>query len=411
MATNEYDVIVVGAGPGGSTCATFLAMKGNKVLLLEKAKYPRDKTCGDAVGGKCVQIAKELNLLNVLEDKLVHAPVNGAIFTSPKGARVRLEFPEQKGQKSKGYVCRRLIYDNMLFEKAKSTPGVTIMENTLVKDLVKDGDKVTGVIAFNSETKQDLTLKAKVVVGSDGAYSVVAQKTGNAFNDDEHTCMALKAYYSGVTEMEDAIELHFVDSIIPGYFWIFPVGNGMANIGIGMVQKDLKNRSIKLKEAMLDIIENNPLFKERFKNAKLETKIEGWMLPFGSKMRTMHGNGYVLVGDAAALIDPFTGEGVGNAMTSGKIAAHVITEAIKKGDTSAASLKEYEDKVRLELGPELEASYKMQKIGKHKFLLNMLLGKASRSKAVRDALTESLSTEENKKVLSDPLFYLKLLLA
>lgn len=411
MVTKEFDVIVVGAGPGGSTCATFLAMKGNNVLLLEKAKYPRDKTCGDAVGGKCVKIARELNLLKTLEDIKPHAPVNGAIFTSPKGARVRLEFPHQKEQKSNGYVCRRMIYDNMIFEKAKSTPGITIMENTLVKDLIKEGDQVVGVTAFDSEKKQELTFKAKVVVGSDGAYSVIAQKTGNAVMDDEHTCMALRAYYTGVTGMEDAIELHFVDSIIPGYFWIFPVENGVANVGIGMVQKDLKNRSIKLKEAMLDIIENNPLFKERFKNAKLETKIEGWMLPFGSKMRNMHGNGYVLIGDAAALIDPFTGEGVGNAMTSGQIASEVITKCIKNGNVSAAALKEYEDKVRAELGPELSTSYKMQKIGKHKFLLNMLLGKAARSKHVRDALTESLASEQSKTKLSDPLFYLRLLLA
>ena len=129
MAKKEYDVIVVGAGPGGSTCATFLGQKGYKVLLLDKAKFPRDKTCGDAISGS-LKTQERLNLTPAVE-RNSHAKVNGVIFSSPKGDVLEIPF------KGTGYVCRRYIYDNLIFQKAKSS-GIDVIQEFTVTDLIKE---------------------------------------------------------------------------------------------------------------------------------------------------------------------------------------------------------------------------------------------------------------------------------
>jgi flavin-dependent dehydrogenase len=135
------------------------------------------------------------------------------------------------------------------------------------------------------------------------------------------------------------------------------------------------------------------------------------MLPFGSHRRKAHYNGAVLLGDAAGLIDPFSGEGVGNGMLSAREAARVIEKALKANDVSERVLKEYEDALWAELGPELQQSYRLQKLGRNTFLLNLVIDKAARSQQIRETLSGMLVNEEARKEFNNPLFYLKLLFA
>lgn len=414
---NEFDVIVIGGGPGGSTAATFAGKAGKKVLLLEKAKFPRDKTCGDAISGKSLAVLKELGLASAVEAN-PHGLVTGVYFTSPKGYAVEIPFGQSQKDIRSGYCSRRMVYDNILFQNSKKY--ATVKENFTVTDVIQENGFVVGVKGLNAE-KQPEEHRAKLVIGGDGATSVVANKMGLSALPDDHWCLAVRAYYSGIKNLSGNIELHFIPEILPGYFWIFPMENGIANVGVGMVKSDMNKNKINLKEAMLKAIAENPLFKERFANAKIidpvtnkegtASDVKGWNLPFGSFHRKNHGNGFMLVGDAASLIDPFTGEGIGNAMLSGKLAGETAVEALNANDVSEAFLAAYDKKLWGIIAGELNTSYQMQKLGRNTFLLNLIVAKAERNAEIREFIAGTLINEEAKKEFFSPLFYLKLLIA
>jgi len=299
-----YDAIVVGGWPGGSSAAAFLSSKGKKVLLIEKEKWPRDKTCGDAISGKSIKILNELGLIDAIE-KSEHADVEGVTFSSPEGKVVTIKFNREGKGINKGYVCRIEIFDNILWNKAKETADT--LEESQVVDVIKENEKIVGVkVKHKDESIEEY--KGKIIIGADGVSSLVAKAIRGPDVDPEHTCIAYRAYYQNVSELENNLEIHFVKSVMPGYFWIFQSRNKTANVGIGMVMKDMKKNNINLQKAMLDAIANNPLFAERFKNAKQITPIKAWSLPFGSKKRKVHAENVLLVGDAAGLVDPFSGE-------------------------------------------------------------------------------------------------------
>jgi geranylgeranyl reductase family protein len=390
----------------------FLAKKGYKVLLLEKQKFPRDKICGDAISGKSVGMLKELGIEDKIEN-IDHAKVYGLIFSSPEGKMLEIPFPVKDGEgnaKPRGYVVRRIVMDNFLFTNAKK--WVDTRENFQVNDLLFDADKkVIGVKGMDLNTKEEMEFKSKFVIGADGATSIVAQKVGAEKIPNEHLCSATRVYYKNVSGLTPNIEIHFIDSVMPGYFWIFPLENGMANVGLGMVVKDRMDRNLNLVTETEKVIAEHPVFKERFKNAEKLTDVKAWTLPFGSFKRTLHGPGYLLIGDAASLVDPFSGEGVGNAMTSAKFASEIIDECIKSNDFSMEKLAQFDQRLWKEIGPEMDTSYMLQKIGRHKWLLNLVVGKAAKSKEVRDTISGMLVNEEARKTFISPMFYVKLLLA
>jgi flavin-dependent dehydrogenase len=325
-------------------------------------------------------------------------------------------------------------YDNFLFQNARKRVQ-NVKENFQVTDLIygseENGKKdlktgnnsfsdtdekeqhsrqVIGVKGKDISTGKEEEFRAKIVVGADGASSIVASKLGLNNPRPEHECLALRVYYENIQGCTPNIEIHFVDSLLPGYFWIFPLENNTANVGVGMITAEVKKRNANLQEQMFKVIAEDPLFKERFANAKPVSGVKGWRLPLGSFHRKAHGNGWLLVGDAASLIDPFSGEGVGNAMTSGRIAAEWIDKAIAANDCSESFLKQFEEAVWKDLGNELKTSYRLQQMGKIKPLLNLVIGKASRNKEIRETISGMIANENAKQNLINPLFYLKLLL-
>lgn len=403
----DYDVIIIGAGPGGSSAATFCGRKGYKTLLLDKDKFPRDKICGDALSGKSMGIIKKLNIEEDIK-KSQHGAVVGVVFSAPNGKQIHLQFTEDPESDKAGIACRREILDVILFNKAKGTKNVETMENFMVTEIIKENDKVLGVKGKDSKGKEH-EFRANITVGAGGVYSLLAREMKVNHNDPNHMCTAVRAYYENVEGLNNNIELHFIDSILPGYFWIFPLDNGKANVGVGIITKELQKRKINLKDAMIDTVTNHPMFKERFANSKQLGEIKGWTLPFGSKRRTPYGNGWLLVGDAAALVDPFTGEGMGNAMYSGWIASEVIDKAYKANDFSEKTLIEHDKWIEKDLQKELNMSYNMQRLGKNKMLLNFIISKASKNAEAREMIAGTLSNPDAKGSYFNPLFYLKIL--
>ncbi|MEM1096354.1 MAG: NAD(P)/FAD-dependent oxidoreductase [Bacteroidota bacterium] len=407
----KRDVIVVGAGPGGATAAAMLARRGVNVLLLDKQRFPRDKVCGDAISGKSVDALKALGVI----DKMPLArPLDtwGITFSSPAGDQVTIPFTKDFTQPiPPGYVCPRLTFDRVTFEAAVDS-GAEVWQEATVKNLIMDGQRVTGVTVQRKGEKEAHTIHAPIVIGADGAYSVVVRDLGMTQLDEKHYAGSMRAYYEGVTGFDEmnSIELHFADVVIPGYFWIFPLPDGRANVGLGMVSHLMKKHNVKLRP-LLDQLVTHPRFRDRFANAERIGSMKGWGLPLGSKPRPMAGDGWMLVGDAASLIDPFTGEGIGNAMISAIHAAEWAERALETGATSAADLKGYGDAVMADLRQELKISTMLLRLAQWPTLLNFLIRKASRSTEVADTISCMFDDMSERRRLLSPMFYLRLLAA
>jgi menaquinone-9 beta-reductase len=384
-----YDIVVVGAGPAGSTCAYFLGKMGHKVLLVDKAKFPRDKTCGDGITGKSSSILNDMGLIDTVA-RHEHAKVTGALISSPNGhvAEIlsRSHLPDTEGiartKKSlPNYACRRFVYDNILFQHAKSNENVEVWEEFIVTDLIKEKGFLAGIKGIDKE-KNEKEVRSKVVVGSDGALSIVRRKLGYKDLEEKHTMVGIRTYYRNIKGVKDEYEFHLLSNLIPGYFWIFPLENGLCNVGIAIILEDKNKKNMNVKEVLESVIKSNPMFADRFKNAEAVGDVKGWILPLGSNDLKMHGDGYILIGDAASIIDPLTGEGIGNAMWSAKLAAQTIDNAIKKNDFSEKTLKEYKKKFDKGMRKELRTTYFFQKILRHKRLVNFIIGKASNKEII-----------------------------
>ncbi len=410
MAHSSYDAVIVGAGPGGATAATFMARAGLRPLLIDQAEaFPRDKICGDAISGKSVDVMKRLGMIGRVE-AAEQVGSWGVTFSGPFGDEVAIPFTKMLDQPTApGYVCSRVDFDVLVVDVAREA-GVEMWLGARVTGLLREGDRVVGVtVEHEGETKE---VRAPVTVGADGAYSVVVRELGMDQLEEKHYCAGLRAYYRGVTGFHERnhVEIHFVDEAIPGYFWIFPMADGMANVGVGMLSSVIKKQGVKLKPLLRQLVEH-PRFRHRFEGAELVGGIKGWGLPLGSKPRRMHGDGWLLLGDAASLIDPFTGEGIGNAMVSGEKAAEWIAKSKAAGDTTAAFFQGYETDVLDYLGDELKLSHAMQRLGRWKWLLNTTIRKAARSPEVADAISAMFDDESERQKLVSPLFYLRVLTA
>lgn len=386
-----YDVIVVGGGPAGSTCATLLGKKNRKVLLLDKAKFPRDKTCGDGITGKSRGFLEELNLIDEVEKN--SAIYDGIDLTWPYGSKTVVKTDD----KHYSYVCKRIVFDNILFQNAKNY--VDVREEFYVTDVIVEDGKVVGVRGTNGPNGPQTEFRAKIVVGADGANSVIATKLGlNKFNSS-HRLSAIRAYYKGVKGVGKNLEIMIFKSVVPGYFWIFPLPNGMANVGIGMVVKDMQKRKISLQKTMEEEIANNPIIKDRFEGAELVSEIKAWTLPAASAFRKNYGNGFVLIGDAASLIDPLSGEGIGNAMLSASIAADIINESLDKGDFSEEFLKRYSDNLWKVLSKETKSNYISQKILSIKLFLKLFESRIANSSYVIENLKYNFLNEKARPII------------
>ncbi|MEK6902312.1 MAG: NAD(P)/FAD-dependent oxidoreductase, partial [archaeon] len=332
-------------------------------------------------------------------------PVKGVHFSSPNGTILKVPIPADQPS---AYCIRRQVLDNILFEHA--TKVCEFRESTQVVSLMRENEKVVGVKVADLSTKQTREITANIVIGADGTNSVVAQHLNANELPANHACVAVRAYFENVLELSDHIEIHFTQDSLPGYFWIFPLENGQANVGVGMVLSEIQKRHVHLPQLLEKIIQS-PRFAARFKEAKKMGETQGWTLPFGSHRRTLSFDGALLCGDAAALIDPFTGEGIGNALLSGKIAGETVAAAHEKNDFSRTFLMQYENEIWNTLGAEFETSFTLQKWARYPFLLNMAIKKAATKPRIRSVLSGMLLDEQPRQELVKPLNWFKLLVS
>ena len=210
---------------------------------------------------------------------------------------------------------------------------------------------------------------------------------------------------------ENYIELHCLPEVVPGYFWIFPLPNGLANVGIGMLSEQVRKKKLNLREVMLNAIQHNPHLRHRFMNATLVDKIQGWGLPMCIKQERVSGNNFILTGDAANLVDPFTGEGIGNALYSGMLAAEACRDALHDGKFDADFLeKKYDDRLFGKIGAELKTSALLQRLCHYPWLLKFVVNKAYKSPTLNHAIQSMFTGVNLRNELRKPSFYANVLL-
>jgi len=408
MLNLSFDVIIVGAGPSGSSCAISLGKTGLNVALLDKASFPRDKTCGDALS------IDVINQLNHLSPKLSEEfksfsnkiPSYGIKIFSADYTSLSIPLFYNK-VKSCGYVAPRLDFDNFLFQHTKEYKNVRSFENFIIEKVEQKDNEVI-------VTSKDAQLKAPIIIGCDGAHSIVAKSLSDISVEKEHYSGGLRIYYEGVTvfEEDNLIELHFFKEIVPGYLWIFPLADNKANVGIGMLSSEISKRKIDLKKTLQQLLELHPHIKERFKNARALETVKGYGLPLGSKKRNISGERFLLAGDAAGLIDPFTGEGIANAIRSGRLAADHVKACFEANNFSSSFNKDYDKLIYSKMWKEFKISTLLQKLSTRPRLCNLIIRKANSVTYIRKLLVEALANvDKRKSMLSNPKFYAKLFLS
>lgn len=406
-------VIIMGAGPAGAGTSIYLTKAGIPHVIIEKETFPRDKVCGDACSGKTVFVLRKANpewIKEVFRQPENYTPSHGIVFVAPNGKALDIPYNPNRveGEEAPGFTTPRLIFDNFLFEKLPSE-HTTIFQQSSVKSIErKDGQVI--VTFVTGGTTYEVT--APLIVGADGDKSMVRKTFVSDNNNTKAYAVGLRAYYKGVTGMhqEQFIELHFLKELLPGYFWIFPLPNGMINVGVGILSEQIRDKKINLREQMLHAIKTNPNIKHRFENAELVDKIQGWGLPMCTERMSISGDNYLLTGDAASLIDPFSGEGIGNALYSGMLAAYAIENAVKAEQYDATYLKEaYDDVLYKRLGDELKISTTLQKLCKFPWLFNFVVNKAHKSPSLSQTISSMFADLDMRDRLRKPSFYFKIL--
>jgi len=348
-----YDIIISGAGPAGIACALALRDSGLKTAVLEKAMFPRDKICGDAVPTTARKVLQSLSpvYLEKLEAFPQKLKMNGCRVVAPNLEYCDVHF------KAGGYTSARMNFDHFLYDLGIQESGADFLLNEAVKNVMVHPDHV------EVHTVTDKVYHTKLVIGCDGAHSVINKKLTETLLDPMHHSGAVRAYYENISDTsENMMEIHFLKDFLPGYFWIFPLPDGMANVGFGVLTKTASDKQMNLRKSLENIITDSPGLKERFKNATLHGDIRGFGLPLGSRKVEMSGERFMLAGDAASLIDPATGEGIGNAMLSGKLAAQQAMECFRKNDFSEGMMKRYDRAVYEKLWSDLRNKYYIQRI-------------------------------------------------
>ena len=361
------DVIVVGAGPAGSTAAASLARRGRDVLLLDAATFPRDKPCGDGIPPGTVGILNDLGCGESLRAARF-APVRAIRLVSARGRDFQLAFSPKRDD-AEFLIAPRMQFDNLLRRHAIESGAR--FEQARVRAPILEGNRVAGVVAKTDQGEREL--RAKIVIGADGATSVLARSFARRKPPETERGVAIRAYLDGIATLSSTVEFHFSGPLAPGYGWIFPLGERRANVGVIMRTDRFKRRRASL-ETLLQQFLDSPDVRVRIAPGAVPSDIATWQLPYATPDSARRAcDGAMLVGDAGHFVDSVTGEGIHHAVVTAAIAAEVADEAIASPTRALEILRTFDDRCDQAVGGLIRRSYRAQKyVVAHPVLLESL---------------------------------------
>ncbi len=393
---NSADVVVAGAGPAGSAAAHLLASAGADVMLIERARFPRDKSCGDGITAHSVAILNEMGLsFESFDGKAVR--VRGGRIGAPTGETFAAT-PDAPAGGAECWVVPRVVLDERLARAAQNA-GARLVEGTSVIRTLLDNGRVVGVECTDGTSVR--AIAARLVIGADGAHSAVAASLGLGRAPERHIGYALRGYYTGVADLRDDLEIYYFDRhILPGYGWVFPVGEATANIGIGIYAGELRRASRKLRDILAEFVACEPNVAPRLTQAKPVGRAVGWPLPVSTLHRPTVFDGALLCGDAASLVDPLTGEGIWTALVSGRSAGRAALAAVAANDASREVLSVHEREWRRIAGGYLSAGRLLKNLAKSARLLSLVVRRARENAYYASrALGYGLGTLDRRRAL------------
>jgi len=366
-----FDIAIIGAGPSGCSAALTLRSSQCSIALFEKSEFPRNKICGDGICDRSVNTLKAINPAYFDEFIATQQPlcIRNTELTY-KNYTYTVDF------KNFGYTCKRRDFDNFLFSLVqRDGKNISIFQNCGIRSVERTSEGMN-LIVENGET-----FFAKIVLVCTGATSKIARELTGSQYDSSKMGVAVRAYYSGVKNLtNDTLELHYKKEFFPGYLWIFPLNDGTANVGFGCrIGAETKQNDIRA--VFESWLANDDHLRQRFADATMISPLQGGLVPYNVDEFTCCSDNFCVCGDAANLIDPISGGGIGSAMVSGYFAAQVAEQCIVKNDCSHSATKEYEKMLRQRVEREMHTRYVIQKtIKNHPWTMDVLafVGKQAR---------------------------------
>jgi geranylgeranyl reductase family protein len=274
----SYDVVIAGAGPAGCACALALRNAGLRVAILDKQSFPRDKVCGDAIPGRAIKTLRDID------------PIFSAAFSSfaakLETKRTALNY---KGRKltfnwvGEAFTCARMQFDHFLFSLVTAHTTTSVYTNIRPQKYEQDENGIT-IHAGGGQM-----FKAKILIGADGAQSVVAKQLASQTLDRNHHVGSVRAYYHNVAgTISQVTEIFFNKKYLPSYLWVFPLPGNRTNVGFGMLSSEIARRKVNIKKTFYEFIEQTPELKSRFKDAVQTGDLEGFGLPLCLPAMPLH---------------------------------------------------------------------------------------------------------------------------
>ncbi len=369
-------VCIVGAGPAGASLSYFLEKHKIDHILLDKAQFPRDKICGDGLTVDVLNALKRIDpeLLQKFAGQSEILPCWGFGFHAANGREVRHDFKNDGFAIAPFYTANRISLDNFLVANLPASHG-RFLPQTRVTDIKRQTKgmliKIQGAVTGEEE------IHCRFIIGAEGEKPVVTRYLELPHYREKGKLMAgLRIYHEGVQGFHENnhLEFFFDRSLLPGYFWAFPMAANRANSGVGMLSTRVSKEKINLKKRMARLITEHPQVRSMFSRAEALEPPRGWGLPLISSDRVIGGEGYALVGDAAGMIEPFTGKGIGPGMVSARLCAEHIAAKLKNGSTD---LSDYGRHVYRYYKNEMKTGYRLQKSLRYPWAMNSFIGLAN----------------------------------
>ncbi|MBE0448084.1 MAG: NAD(P)/FAD-dependent oxidoreductase [Actinobacteria bacterium] len=335
----KADVVIVGAGPSGSSIAYFLAELGVDVILIDKSNFPREKICGDGLGPRSIKMLNKIGLSDWLSSSGYYRCDRIRLFSN-SGAYFESKIPSEDTPYPHFYITTRADFDQKLVETA-AVAGARVFMGCKAIDLVASGGTLKGVRVDNGGIIKEIP--CRVVICADGTHGTFTRRTG--IKCIKPHALAVRVYCANIKGLDDCINIYLDKRIPEGYAWVFPVSKENANIGVGLSCHMMRRYDIEIKGLLDWFLTEKATYPLDLSSAIMITDVKGAYLRMGYGRHKVLVDGILLAGDAASLVNPLSGEGIAYALESGEIAAYAVKAALDKGDVSSKALASYKDEL------------------------------------------------------------------
>jgi geranylgeranyl reductase family protein len=348
---HDCDAVVVGGGPAGAAAAARLAARGFRIVLIDRASFPRDKVCGDFVGPTALAELADLGVAQTPAFRATSKMADLALHVDGDQLTV-LGVPKVDGLPGYGRVIPRLQLDAWILDAARQA-GATVLDGRKVTAVEQAPDAVT---VQGQSAAGPWQLRTRLLLGADGSNSVVARMLRGGVPPRQDRILAVRAYFDDVGGPAGQGDVCFRSDSFPGYYWLFPAGGGSANLGVGMLVSTYPPSGRNLREMLLRLIAEDASLQDRLRGARMRGKVLGHPLTTYNPRLPLTGDRVMLLGDAAGLINPLNGEGIQYALHSARWAADIAVDCLASGRLDAASLEAYQQRVHQNLRTDMAFS-------------------------------------------------------